>query len=224
METMNTKIKNTGTAILWMLVLVLSNLNAQESNRESGMRIISDEVVINSSPAEAWETLAAFGNVSNFLSTIDEGSALNGSLDLAVLGAERESIIPKGIHNIIQKERIIELVEGAYYTYEVYESENFSVKKMYVTYGVKLDSEGNTVLYGITEYKMNSGLATRMVKGKLGKGNMDSLIAYKYYIETGEENSDIDSLRKRYDEDERMKSESVLVVNYSSPRSQQGPK
>ena len=109
---MNTKIKNTGTAILWMLVLVLSNLNAQESNRESGMRIISDEVVINSSPAEAWETLTAFGNVSDFLSTIDEGSALNGSLDLAVLGAERESIIPKGIHNIIQKERIINLLKG----------------------------------------------------------------------------------------------------------------
>ena len=158
------------------------------------------------------------------MSTIDEGSALNGSLNLAVLGAERESIIPKGIYNIIQKERIIELVDGAYYTYEVYDSENFSVKKMYVTYGVKLDNEGNTVLYGITEYKMNSGLATRMVKGKLSKGNMDSLIAYKHFIETGEENGDIDSLRKRYDEDERMKSEDVIVVNYPRPRSQQGPK
>lgn len=224
METMKIKDKNTGAAILWMLVLVFGSLNAQDSHRESGMKMISDEVVINSPPAETWEALAAFGNVSNFLSTIDEGSALNGSQDLAVLGAERESIIPKGIHNIIQKERIIELVEGAYYTYEVYESENFSVKKMYVTYGVKLDSEGNTVLYGITEYKMNSSLATRMVKGKLSKGNMDSLIAYKHYIETGEENRDIDSLRKRYDEDERMKSEDVIVVNYPRPRSQQGPK
>lgn len=214
---MKTKFRDNGVAIFWLLLFVFGSINAQDYHRESGMKIISDEIIINSSPEDTWEVLAAFGNVSNFLSTIDEGYALNGSLNLAVVGAERESIIPKNINNIIQKERIIELVEGAYYTYEVYESENFPLKTMYVTYGVKLDSQGKTVLYGITEYKMNSGLATRMMKGKLSKGNMDSLIAYKHYIETGEENTDIDVLRERYYEDERMNSENDLVVNYSSP-------
>lgn len=217
METTKTKINTTGTAILWLLFLVFGSLNAQDNHRESGMKIINHEIVINGSPEETWEVLASFGNVSNFLSTIDEGSPLNGSLNLAVIGAERESIIPKNINNIIQKERIIELVEGAYYTYEVYESENFSVKTMYVTYGVKLDDGGNTILYGITEYKMNSELVTRMMKGKLSKGNMDSLIAYKHYIETGEENTNIDSLRERYEQDETMKSDNDIVVNYSRP-------
>lgn len=215
MKTMNTKIKDIGANILWMLVFAFGTLNAQDYHRESGMKILSDEIIILDSPEKTWEALAKFGNVSHFLSTIDEGSALNGSMNHAVIGAERESIIPKSITNIIQKERIIELVEGAYYTYEVYESENFPMKKMYVTYGVKLDNEGNTVLYGITEYKMNSGLVTRMMKGKLSKGNMDSLIAYKYYIENGEENTDIESLRRRYDEEKSMISENDLVVNYS---------
>lgn len=213
------KFKNIGAIILWMLVLVFGSLNAQDYHRESGMKIISDEIIIFGPPEKTWEALAEFGNVSHFLSTIDEGSALNGSKNLAIIGAERESIIPKNITNIIQKERIIELVEGAYYTYEVYESENFPMKKMYVTYGVKLDSKGNTIMYGITEYKMNSGLATRMMKGKLSKGNMDTLIAYKYYIETGEKNTDIDSLRRRYDEEISMNSENDLVVNYPRSRS-----
>ena len=218
METLKEKLKITGTTILWMLFLAFGNVNAQDSYKESGMKIISDEIVVNSSPEETWEALAAFGNVSDFLSTIDEGSALNGSLNVAVIGAERESIIPKGIYNIIQKERIIELVDGAYYTFEVYDAENFKLKKMYVTYGVKLDDLGNTVLYGITEYKMNSSLTTRMMKGKLGKGNMDSLIAYKHYIETGEENTNLDTLRKHYYQDEKTKSEDELVVNFSKPK------
>ena len=65
METLKEKLKITGTTILWMLFLAFGNLNAQDSYKESGMKIISDEIVVNSSPEETWEALAAFGNVSD---------------------------------------------------------------------------------------------------------------------------------------------------------------
>jgi len=199
-----------------MVFFVIGNVTAQKDDLESGMKIISNEVIVNSSPEDVWQALASFGNVSSFLSTIDEGAALNGTLNLAVIGAERESIIPQGINNIIQKERIIELMEGVFYTYDVYESESLPVKKMYVTYGIKLSKEGKSVLYSVIKYKMNSSLKTRMLRGKLDKGNMDSLIAYKYYIETGEENRDIEVLRKRYKSSGQNESHDDLIATSAS--------
>jgi len=212
MEAMKTKIKYKSWTILLTFLFVIGNVTAQNDDLETGMKIIGNEVIVNSSPEDVWQALASFGNVSSFLSTIDEGSALNGTLNLAVVGSERESIIPQGINNIIQKERIIELMEGIYYTYDVYESESLPVKKMLITYGIKLNEEGNTVLYSRIKYKMNSGLKTRMLKGKLDKGNMDSLIAYKYYIETGEENRDIVVLRKRYKYRDQIQSDNDLIA------------
>ena len=216
MKAMKTKMKYKSWTILLTVLFVIGNVTAQKDDLESGMKIISNEVIVNSSPEDVWQALASFGNVSSFLSTIDEGGALNGTLNLAVVGSERESIIPQGINNIIQKERIIELMEGVYYTYDVYESESLPVKKMLITYGIKLNEEGNTVLYSRIKYKMNSGLKTRMLKGKLDKGNMDSLIAYKYYIETGEENRDIEVLRKQYNRsDQNEPHDDLIATNVS---------
>ena len=83
---------------------------------------------------------------------------------------------------------------------------------MYITYGIKLDETGNTVLYSLIRYRMNSGLKTRMLKGKLDKGNRDSLIAYKYYIETGEDNRDIEVLRKQYNRSEQKEPDEDLIA------------
>ncbi len=218
MEAMKTKMKYKNWTILLTVLFVIGNMTAQKDDLESGMKIIGNEVIVNSSPEDVWQALASFGNVSSFLSTIDEGAALNGSSNLAVVGAERESIIPQGINNIIQKERIIELMEGVFYTYDVYDSESLPVKKMYVTYGIKLGEEGTTVLYSVIKYKMNSSLKTRMLKGKLDKGNMESLIAYKYYVETGEENRDIDVLRKRYKSSDQNESHDDLIATNVSHR------
>lgn len=212
MEAMKTKMKYKSWTILLTVLFVIGNMTAQKDDLEAGIKIVGNEVIVNSSPEDVWQALASFGNVSSFLSTIDEGSALNGTLNEAVVGSERESIIPQGINNIIQKERIIELMEGVYYTYDVYESESLPVKKMLITYGIKLDASGKTVLYSRIKYKMNSGLKTRMLKGKLDKGNMDSLIAYKYYIETGEENRDIVVLRKRYKDRDQIQSDNDLIA------------
>ena len=169
---------------------------------------------MNNTPQEVWKALVAFGNVSTFHSTIDESIILNGSAEEAMLGAEREIQIPDGVHNIINKEKIIKIIEGIYYTYDVYESENFPIKKMQVTYGVRLDHHGRTVLYSKTFFKFNNALANGLLKKKLDRANKDSLLAYKNYIENGEKNTNIKELRKRYEDNEQTGDFDYLVSHH----------
>ena len=186
-------------------------LFSQQEN--DGVKYLENEVVINDSPQNVWKTLTAFGNVSNFNSTIDDSVVLNGTSGEAHLGAEREIQIPNGVNNIINKERIITYTEGVYYTYDVYESENFPTKKMQVTYGVRQDYKGRTILFSKTYYEMNSSLVTNFFKRKLKRANLDSLIAYKHYIETGESDTEIKTIRKWYEDEEEHEDNGLIVIN-----------
>lgn len=193
-------------------LLMMAETWAQDKN--NGEKIIENQVIVLGSPQEVWKTLTAYGNVSWFNSAIDESVMLDGSPDVARVGAEREVLIPDGTYNIINKERIIAYNEGKSYTYQVYESENFHIQNMLVTYGVRLDERGRTVLFSKTAYQLNSKLATRMLKGKLNRVNMDSLLAFKNYIETGERDANPKSLRKRYRQiDDPVNMTDYLVSN-----------
>jgi len=196
---------------LWLILLLVTQLSAQQVIEGEKMKFLENKVVVNNTPQEVWKALVAFGNVSTFHSTIDESVVLNGSAEEAMLGAEREIQIPDGIINIINKEKIIKIIDGIYYTYDVYESENFPIKKMQVTYGVRLDHYGRTVLFSKTFFKFNNALANGLLKKKLDRANKDSLLAYKNYIENGEKNTDIKELRKKYDEKEDSTDINYLV-------------
>ena len=200
---MRTKSKIKSHAALLLLLLLITQLSAQQIIEGEKMKFLENKVFVNNSPEAVWEALAAYGNVSVFHSTIDESIVLNESGAQAMLGAEREIQIPDGINNIINKEKIINIIDGVYYTYDVYESENFPMKKMQVTYGVRLDHTGRTVLFSKTFFKFNNALANGLLKNKLDRANKDSLLAYKHYIESGEKNTDIKELRKRYDDEEQ---------------------
>lgn len=194
-------------------MLLVSSLSAQQVIDGEKMEVLENQVIVQNSHKAVWKALSSFGNVSSFHTTIDESVMLNGTEEEARLGAEREIQIPDGIHNIINKERIITYIEEVYYTYEVYESENFPNKIMQVTYGVRLDAKGRTVLFSKTFYKLNNALNTKFLKRKMKRASMDSLLAYKYYIETGERNTDIKTLRKRYhDEGEDRNNDYVLTT------------
>jgi len=210
-ETMRTKSKINSHAVLLLLLLMVTQLSAQQIIEGEKMKFLENKVIVNNSPEAVWKALVAFGDVSTFHSTIDESIVLNGSGAQAMLGAEREVQIPDGINNIINKERIIKIIDGVYYTYDVYESENFPMKKMQVTYGVRLDHKGRTILFSKTFFKFNNALASSLLKNKLDRANKDSLLAYKNYIENGEENADIKELRKRYDEEEQSGDFDYLV-------------
>ena len=213
-ETMKKLLKIKNYSPLLLLLLMAIQLSAQQIIEGEKMKFLESKVVVNNTPQEVWKALAAFGNVSTFHSTIDESIVLNDSAEEAMLGAEREIQIPDGINNIINKERIIKFIQGVYYTYDVYESENFPIKKMQVTYGVRLDHHGRTVLFSKTFFKFNNALANGLLKKKLDKANKDSLLAYKNYIENGERNTDIKELRKRYDNKDQSGDFDYLVSHH----------
>lgn len=181
-----------------MFLISNGSIHAQVYSDFKKSKIIHNEVVVEGSPQDVWKVLKVFGDVSSFNATIDESYMLNDGSGNAELGAEREIHIPNGINNIINKERIVEFVDGVYYTYDVYDTENFPTRHMVVTYGVRRNGSGQTILFSRTEYEMNNYLNTRMYRSKLEKSNFDSLLSYKNFIETGEMNSDIKGLRKQY--------------------------
>jgi len=213
-ETMKTLKKMKTYLPLYLILLLVTQLSAQQVIEGEKMKFLENKVIVNNTPQEVWKALVAFGNVSTFHSTIDESIVLNGSMEKAMLGAEREIQIPDGVNNIINKEKIIKIIEGIYYTYDVYESENFPIKKMQVTYGVRLDHHGRTVLFSKTYFKFNNALASGLLKKKLDKANKDSLLAYKNYIENGEKNTDIKELRKRYEDKEQSGDFDYLVSHH----------
>jgi hypothetical protein len=210
--------KRSHLTVAILFLVMMAHVNAQQTGKEPQLKTISNELVVKGSVEEVWSALASFGNVSSFLSTIDESYPLNGSRVIAAEGSERESMVPDGLNNIIYKERVTDIVEGSYYTYEVYDSENFTLNKMIVTFGVTSDKEGRTILYSRMRYKMNSVLMTHFLRRKLNKINFNSLIGYKYYVETGEKNSDIKSLRRRYFKEEQGIPDHELIADNGLPQ------
>jgi len=207
-------ILNPNLHLLLMLILSIQ-LPAQDIIEGEKMNFFENKVIVNNSPQEVWTILSAFGDVSNFHTTIDDSFSINGSLDQAMLGSEREIQIPDGVNNIINKEKIIHFIDGIYYTYDVYESENFPIKKMQVTYGVRLNFKGQTVLYSKTYFKFNNALANKFLRKKLDRVNKDSLLAYKYYLETGEKDTDIKVLRKRFIDNSKLEEDNNLLSSLS---------
>lgn len=199
---MKTKINISDQLILLFFLVATGSIYAQINSNFKNSETIQNQVVVEGSPEAVWKVLKAYGEVSNFNATIDESYMLDDGTGEAELGAEREIHIPNGINNIINKERIVKYVEGVYYTYDVYDTENFPTRQMEVTYGVRRNGYGQTIIFSRTEYEMNNYLATRMFKGKLTKSNFDSLLSFKNYIETGEINTDIKELRRQYNQQE----------------------
>lgn len=210
---MRKKLKSKPSWPFIMALMLTTIIFAQEENSKA--KFVENEVIVNESPQKVWQALSAYGNVSYLNATIDDSVMLNGTDQEARLGAEREIQIPNGVNNIINKERIVAYIEGVYYTYDVYESENFPTKNMEVTYGVRQDFKGRTILFSKTYYELNNGLVTNFFKRKMKRLNMDSLLAYKNYIETGETNAEIKSLRKKYDEEDGQDN-GMIVTNLPS--------
>ncbi|NMH89015.1 SRPBCC family protein [Flavivirga algicola] len=187
---------------LMVLVLIISCISnqtfGQKKEKEMKLMNITQEVVVNIAPQKAWDILSDYGNVGAFHSSLKSSKPLNGSTNEAVLGCERECIIPNGKKEIMVREKIINLVEGQYYTYDVYEWKNFPLKKMLITYGVKTNSLGETIIYQNSQYRLKPRFLTWLMKGKLKSGSRESLLAYKHYMETGEKNVALKILKKKY--------------------------
>ena len=191
-------------AILALVLMACVNFVSQAQAND--YRVIENRIVVDTSPEIAWEILADFTGVSEFHALFDESTLLRGEGGLVRLGSERETHIPDGMNNVILRERITHLKEGSFYSYKVFEWENIPLDAMQVTYGVGVNEAGQTEIYNRTVYRLRSGVVTGMARNKFEKGSRDSLISYKYYIETGQDETDLKKLRKWYKK--RLKSTS----------------
>ena len=157
-------------------------------------------VVVDVSPEKAWEVLSSYGDVGSFIHGVKSSKSLNGSMNKAHMNCDRQCMIQNGKQEMTIKEKIIDISEGNYYTYDVYSFEGFPFKvdKFNITFGVDVNENGKTVVYQKVNYRLKSGLLTAMMKGQLKKGAGDTLLGYKHYMETGEKNVEAKILRKKY--------------------------
>lgn len=195
--------KQSKTAIKFLLILIMGAITnhsyGQIKSEKMKLKTVEYEVIVNVTPEKAWEVFVNYGNVGNIHSGVQKSTSLNESGNEAVIGCERECILPNGKKTILVRERIVDISKGNYYKYEVYEWERFPLKKMFVTYGVKTNSKGETIIYQKNEFRLKPKLLTGLMKGKMRNGARESLIAYKHYMETGEENTDMTILKKKYE-------------------------
>lgn len=189
----------TSVMLLFFSGMQINQLFAQtKKDKQMKLTKVEYEMVVNVTPQKAWEVLADYGNVAGFHSQLESSRSLNGSSSKAELGCDRECVIPDGKKKIVVKEKIYEFVEGQYYTYDVYEWTNFPLNAMHNTFGVKTNSEGKTVIYQITNYRLKPGFLTGFMKGKIRSSARTSLLGYKHYMETGEKNADPKIIKAKY--------------------------
>ena len=185
-----------------LMFLILSGMQLTQAygqtKTDPKLQSVAYEVPVSVTTQQAWKVLTDFGNAGSFHSQLESSKSLNGTSPRAELGCERECIIPDGKKKIMVRERIIELVEGQYYTYEVYEWKNFPINTFYVTFGVKTDEDGKTIVYQRNDYRLKPGFLTGMMKGKLRNGAREGVLAYKHYMENGEAHADMELIKQKY--------------------------
>ena len=170
----------------------------KELKEADGVKLteVNYQVKVSATPEQVWKVLAQYGNIASFHTGISASSKVGTSADEVSMGCERSCTIYDGKRKIDIKERVTEIEDGKYYRYEVYEWTNFPLKKMFNGFGVRKDTEGNTILYQVQNYRLKPGFLTGMMKGKLKNGARDTLILYKHFIETGEKNADKETVFK----------------------------
>lgn len=142
-----------------------------------------DEAVVDSTPGEVWAALSDYGQVHDIAGAVyDAGYIGEPTLEM---DCERYCKIDFEGRDVYVEERVVELHEGHYYTYEVTETEGFPIRRMFVTFGVYVNEAGETVVFNITDYKLKPGVMSGMMRSKMAASNQSSVLSYKHYVETG---------------------------------------
>ena len=190
--------KRLNFAFLFMCLFLFDPAPIKSQTRPDNALWLENSVQINGTVDEAWDVLADFAGVGDFHVLYDEAIILNRSSNEVALGVERESFMPDGMYNLIQKERVVDVLEGAYFTYEIYDSEKPTMESMLVTYGVSSDADGNVTIYNHVTFKEDARVWKKFSKRKHNRESQISLISFKHRIETGDAEKDLKRLKKWY--------------------------
>jgi hypothetical protein len=157
---------------------------------------VSAEVVVDATPEEAWSVLADFGAVQDYVASVAESDWIGD----AVLeeGAARYCDIHFQGRDLHVKERIFDLEDGAWFTYDVYDWSNFPLTRMHNTFGVTVDDAGRTVLYNVIDFKLKPAFLTGLLRGQMQGSARASLLSVKHWLETGESDAPREELEALY--------------------------
>lgn len=155
------------------------------------------ERVVDASPEEAWALLSDYGNVHAYAPVVT-ASGLLGDSPESGLHCDRSCSLDFQGRQVEIKERVFAWDEGSSFTYDVYEAQNFPLKKMHVTFGVRQDALGRTVVYNIIDYRLKPGIMTGFMRRTMRRSAVTSVLSFKHYLETGEPASDAGILVDRY--------------------------
>lgn len=191
---MITTIFRKSISLAGLVILIATPLTAQPKAKEMKLNVVDHEVVVNVSQSKAWEVLASYVNAGDFHGGLQSSHCETPELETGV-GAKRFCQID---NRVSVSETITEWNEGEYYVYEVVEWENFPLKKLYQTYGVKTNDNGETVIYSKLEYKLSNPIIGFLAGPKLRNASKQALVYYKDYMETGTKKRPNKELRKTY--------------------------
>lgn len=166
------------------------------------LQVVYTDIIVNATPNKVWETIATnYTHIGDINSTINESYSLNKNLETTGKGSVRHCSLNAFGKDMEVSEKIIEYTDTnskREFTYEAYDFVNFPMKKMFVTWGIKLNDQKQTVLYGINKYRMKMGMMSGMMRGKIKGGITENLIAFANNAETGKKNVDLKSLQTQF--------------------------
>lgn len=162
------------------------------------LRNIHEEMLINVTPEKMWQILSHYGDVSNFHAGVEESHSIEGNINKAEMGCEREcNIVDMGL-KIQLKERIVNYQEGIGYQYDVYEWKNFPLRKMLFGFTISEGVQGKAILRIDIDYKAKPAFLTPLMAWKMRALVHDVLLGYKHFTETGEKRTPIKLLRMQH--------------------------
>ena len=165
------------------------------------LSVVYEEMILDASLEDAWRILAdEYIHVGDFHYGIQKSGGLEGFPEMGD-GAGRYCDLNFKNKDITVKEKIIEwnVAENQKeYTYEVFEWNNFPLKKMLNTWGLKKNEQGQTVLYHAIYFRMKPGVMTGPMRGQMKKAATNGMLGYKHFVETGERNVNDKELREQY--------------------------
>ena len=154
------------------------------------------ETVVDVPPEDVWALLADFGAVQDYFPSIVESDWI-GTPELGV-GAARYCDLQFQGRDIHVKERIFAFEEGSWFTYDVYDWENFPLKRMHNTFGVRVDDEGRTRVYNIIDFKLKPAVMTGLARGQMQDNARRTVLGIKHILETGDRDFTPEELDEKY--------------------------
>jgi len=142
------------------------------------------EVPVDAPEEDVWALLADYGEVHTYFPSITDSDFVGpAGLDE---GTARFCDIDFNGRQVHVKERITEIEADRWFTYDVYETVNFPIDTMRVSFGVRTDDMGQTWVYNIIDYRLKPAMMTGFLRGSFTDSARNTVLGIKHVVEHDE--------------------------------------